>query len=254
MMARNAWERWRTVRTFVRRETRLTPAQRRALENLLPLYGLDPSRPLEPEAVFGRRAPLVMEIGMGDGENLLWQASRHPEKDFIGVEVYRPGVGKFLRAAHAAGLRNVRVYVADARDVLMQAIPDGLLDEVQIFFPDPWPKKRHHKRRLISPLFVQLLARKMRPGGVLHLSTDWPDYARHMLEVLTASPDFENLAPTGGFHPQAASRRFPTKYERRARAEGRPVYDLLFRRRYNDPTGTQAEAPAPHPPPEGRDD
>ncbi len=224
------WNRWQTIRTYVRRETRMTPAQKRALETLLPLYGLDPAQPLDPQVVFGRVAPLVMEIGMGDGEHMLWQAQRHPEKDFIGVEVYRPGVGKFLRALHQAGLSNVRVYVADARDVLLRAIPDAALDEVQIFFPDPWPKKRHHKRRLISPPFVALLARKLKPGGVLHLSTDWPDYAQHMLEVLNASGAFVNLSPTGDFHPEAASRRRPTKYERRARAEGRTIYDLLFQR------------------------
>ncbi len=224
-------EPWRSIRTYVRRETRMTPAQRRALETLLPLYGLDPSTPLDPGAVFGRKAPLVMEIGFGDGENLVWQAERHPEKDFLGVEVYRPGVGRCLRALHQKGLTNVRVYPADAREVLLHAIPDGLLSEVQIFFPDPWPKKRHHKRRLISPPFVALLARKIQPGGLLHLSTDWPDYAQHMLDVLTQAPEFENLAPEGGFHPTAHQRRLPTKYERRARAEGRPIFDLLFRRK-----------------------
>ncbi len=223
-------DRWRTIRTYVRRETRLTPAQKRALETLLPLYGLDPTQPLDPVKVFGRRAPLVMEVGMGDGENLLWQARQHPDRDFLGVEVYRPGVGKFLRAVHQAGLQNVRVYVADVRDVLERALPDASLDEVQIFFPDPWPKKRHHKRRLVAAPFLVLLARKMKPGAVLHLATDWPDYAEQMLEALTNAPFFENLAPEGGFHPTAAVRRFPTKYERRARAQGRNVYDLLFRR------------------------
>ena len=244
------WDRWRTIRTYVRRETRMTPAQKRALEMLLPLYGLDLTQPLDPQTVFGRVAPLVMEIGMGDGEHMLWQAQRHTEKDFIGVEVYRPGVGKFLRALHQAGLSNVRVYVADARDVLLRAIPDAALDEVQIFFPDPWPKKRHHKRRLISPPFVALLARKLKPGGVLHLSTDWPDYAQHMLEVLNASGAFVNLSPTGDFHPEAASRRRPTKYERRARAEGRTIYDLLFQRVSTSPwyngekTGSSADDPS----------
>ncbi len=235
MPRRHDFAAWLRIPTYMRREGRITPAQRRALETLLPRYGLDPKTPLDPEAVFGRRAPLVMEIGFGDGENLVAQAQAHPEKDFLGVEVYRPGIGRCLRALDQAGLTNVRIYPADARTVLLHAIPDAALSEVWIFFPDPWPKKRHHKRRLLAPPFLELLARKMVPGGLLHISTDWPDYAQATLEMLNASPAFANLAPDGGFHPTAHTRRVQTKYERRARAEGRQIFDLLFRR-------TQGEA------------
>lgn len=221
---------WLQIPTTVRREGRLTPAQKRALETLLGKYALDPNHPLNPQTVFGSYKTLVLEIGFGNGENLLTQAQKHPQKAFLGIEVYRPGIGNFLQALEKAGLTNIRIYAADARQVLLRAIPDGVLDEVLVYFPDPWPKKRHHKRRLISPPFLPLLARKMRPGGILHISTDWPDYAQDMLNLLNTSPYFENLAPNQGFHPEAAQRRVMTKYEEKARREGRTIYELLFRR------------------------
>ncbi len=221
----------RRVRSFVRREGRLTPAQRRALDTLGPRYLLPLDRPLDPLAVFGRRAPLVLDVGFGDGEALLQQAAREPERDFIGVEVYRPGVGRLLRGLHERGLTNVRVYLADIVDVLDAGLlPPASLDRVQIFFPDPWPKKRHHKRRLIQPAFLDALARVLRAGGQLHIATDWEDYAAHILAVLEAHPAFRNLSPRGGAHPTARTWRPETKFERRAREAGRAIWDILFER------------------------
>ncbi|NPA07182.1 MAG: tRNA (guanosine(46)-N7)-methyltransferase TrmB [Chloroflexi bacterium] len=222
---------WRRVRSFVLREGRLTPAQRRALATLGPRYLLPLDRPLDPLAVFGRHAPLVLDVGFGNGEALLEQAAHEPTRDFIGVEVYRPGVGRFLRGLHERGLTNVRVYLADIVDVLDAGLlPPASLDRVQIFFPDPWPKKRHHKRRLIQPAFLDALARVLRAGGQLHIATDWDDYAAHILAVLEAHPAFRNLSPSGGAHPTARALRPETKFERRAREAGRSIWDILFER------------------------
>ncbi len=221
----------RPIRSFVLREGRLTPAQRRALEVWGPRYLLPVDTPLDPAAAFGRDAPLVLDIGFGDGQALLAQARQHPEVNYLGSEVYRPGVGALLRGLAAAHLQHVRVFVADAWQVLSQAVPDEVLDGVQIFFPDPWPKRRHRKRRLIQPAFADLLARKLKPGGWLHLATDWPDYAVHMAVVLDTHPAFRNANPQGGPYPPARQRRPTTKFERKALAEGRPAHDLLYYRR-----------------------
>ncbi|NPA26201.1 MAG: tRNA (guanosine(46)-N7)-methyltransferase TrmB [Chloroflexi bacterium] len=221
----------RRVRSFVRREGRLTPAQRRALVELGPRYLLSPEQVLDPLAVFGRRAPLVLDIGFGDGAALLAQAQARPDWDFLGVDVYRPGVGRLLRGLHEEGLTNVRVYMADIVDLLHAGIlPPASFDRVQIFFPDPWPKKRHHKRRLIQPAFLDAIARVLKPGGQLHIATDWADYAAHILGHLRNHPAFRNLSPTGAEHPHAAQLRPETKYERRAREQGRSVWDFLFER------------------------
>jgi len=221
----------RQVRSFVLREGRLTPAQRRALAQWGPHYGLPADQPVDPEAVFGRRAPLVLDIGFGDGQALLEQARAHPEWDFLGTEVYRPGVGALLQGLAREGLTNVRVFVADAWQVLTRALPDASLDGVQIFFPDPWPKRRHRKRRLLQPAFADLLARKLKPGGWLHLATDWPDYAAHMQAVLDTHPAFRNANPQGGPYPPARERRPTTKFEAKALAQGRPAQDFLYWRR-----------------------
>ena len=221
----------RTPRSFVLREGRLTPAQRRALERLGPRYILPATQPVEVRQVFGRSGPVVLDIGFGDGEALVAQARAQPETLFLGSEVYRPGVGALLRALERTGADNVRVFLADAWQVLTQALPDASLDGVQIFFPDPWPKRRHRKRRLIQPAFADLLARKLKPGGWLHLATDWPDYAVHMAVVLDTHPAFRNANPAGGPHPPARARRRETKFERKARAEGRQAQDFFYRRR-----------------------
>lgn len=219
----------RPVRSYVLRQGRLTAAQARACERLLPVYGIAYSpAPLDLDAVFGRRAPRVLEIGFGMGETTAEIAAANPGIDYLGVEVHTPGVGALLARIEALGLRNVRVIRHDAIDVVAHMLPPASLDGVHVFFPDPWPKKRHHKRRLLQPEFVALLASRLKPGGYLHVATDWEDYAVGALATLAAEPALENTA--SGFAPRPATRP-QTKFERRGRALGHAVRDLLFRRR-----------------------
>lgn len=225
----------RTIRSFVVRGGRLTDAQQRALDGLWPRYGLDPdiaggSTPLDLDAIFGRRAPRSLEIGFGNGDHLAALAVRHPQRDYLGIEVHRPGVGRLLLTCEAQDIRNVRVICRDAVEVLEQALAPASVDEVLLLFPDPWHKKRHHKRRIVQPPFVASVARVLRSGGVFRLATDWEPYAVQMLEVLGASPDFENLAPGGGFAPRDPERA-ATRFERRGERLGHGVRDLAFRRR-----------------------
>ena len=205
----------------------MTAGQTRALKELLPHYA-PPTGPIDLGALFGRAAPVTLEIGFGNGHNLAELARRHPERDYLGCEVHRPGVGHLLMTLETESLANVRVIPEDAVAVLNERLPDACLDAVLIYFPDPWPKKRHHKRRLLQPEFVALLSRKLKSGGRLHLATDWEDYALHALEVLTASPDFRNSAD--GYAPRSAERP-ETKFERRGLKLGHGVYDLVFLRR-----------------------
>jgi tRNA (guanine-N7-)-methyltransferase len=221
----------RRVRSFVLRHGRMTPGQRRAFEEQWPRFGLAREQgPLDAQRVFGRAAPLVLEIGFGMGDSLADMAQASPERDFIGIEVHRPGVGRLLNAAAERGLDNLRIYCDDAVEVLRDCIADDSLDRVQIYFPDPWPKKKHHKRRLIQPHFVQLLRRKLRPGGLLHLATDWQDYAEHMLAVLEDSEGLVNGAAAGAYSPRPDWRPV-TKFERRGAGLGHGVWDLLFEKR-----------------------
>jgi len=216
----------RPIRSFVRRDGRLTPAQRRALSELWPRYGLPADGPaLNPATEFGRRAPLWLEIGFGDGDVLHTLAAEHPDTDFIGIEVHRPGIGHLLNALAAAGRDNVRVMAGDAGEILRSRFAAESLARVLVLFPDPWPKKRHHKRRLIQPALADELARVLAPGGLLHLATDWADYAEHMRAVLDPHPGFAALDPAAG------ARRPPTKFERRGLGKGHSVTDLLYRRR-----------------------
>ncbi|RRQ21673.1 tRNA (guanosine(46)-N7)-methyltransferase TrmB [Thiohalobacter thiocyanaticus] len=219
----------RRIRSFVRREGRLTPSQQRALDELLPRYGLDPAGPLDLDAAFGRHAPRTLEIGFGNGASLAEMAAAAPEQDFIGIEVHRPGVGHLLRLIAERELTNVRVICADAVEVLRDAIPEASLSRVLLYFPDPWPKKKHHKRRILQPDFVALAARRLAPGGVFHLATDWEDYAGQMLEVMEASPGFTNQAGPGRFAERPADRP-PTKFEQRGQRLGHGVWDLLYTR------------------------
>lgn len=222
--------RHRRVRSFVRREGRLTPGQQRAMENLWPRYGLDITTAcLDLDAVFGRRAPRILEIGFGNGAALIALAAAHPARDYLGVEVHRPGVGALLLAAAAQGLNNVRVICADAVEVLAHALPDASLAGIQIFFPDPWHKKRHHKRRLIQAEFAALAMRKLAPGGYLHVATDWQDYAQQILAVLGAMPQLRNNAGPGQFAPRPEQRPV-TRFERRGQKLGHAVFDLLYTR------------------------
>jgi len=221
----------RSIRSFVTRAGRITAAQERALAALWPKYGIDfAPRTLELPALFGRHAPCTLEIGFGNGENLVALAAAHPARDYLGIEVHRPGVGRALLALEERGLANVRLICHDAVEVLERQIAAGSLDEVLILFPDPWPKKRHHKRRLIQPPFVALIARALAVGGTLHLATDWQPYAQEMLAVLGAAPWLGNAAPAGGFSARPAE-RLPTRFERRGLRLGHEVWDLAFRRR-----------------------
>ena len=222
--------RHRTVRSFVRRAGRITTAQSRAIRDLWSRFGVERgSVPLDLDALFGRRAKRYLEIGFGNGETLTELAVRHPDRDYLGVEVYEPGIGRLLLALEERDLANVRVMAADAVEVLEQQIPDASLDGVFVFFPDPWPKKRHHKRRLIQPPFVSLIARKLKAGAILHLATDWKPYAEQMLAILEAGPCFDNTAGTGAYAQRPDSRP-ATKFERRGERLGFEVRDLLFRR------------------------
>lgn len=222
---------WRGVRSFVIRAGRATAAQQRALDELWPEYGLGfRSEEADLDQVFGRAAPRMLEIGFGAGEALLAFAQAHPEYDCIGIEVHPPGVGRLLLGVQAAGVRNVRVICHDAVEVLQRQLPPASISLAHIFFPDPWPKKRHHKRRLIQPAFADLLARVLAPGAALRLATDWGPYAQHMLEVLDASAHFENVAGPGRFVDRATERPL-TRFERRGQRLGHEVWDLCYRRR-----------------------
>ncbi|MGB5062741.1 MAG: tRNA (guanosine(46)-N7)-methyltransferase TrmB [Candidatus Competibacter sp.] len=216
------------IRSFVRREGRMTRAQRRALTECWARFGADVGAALEPERLFGRRAPLVLEIGFGDGESLAAMAMAHPDMDYLGVEVHRPGIGHVLLRAEALDLSNLRVMCADAVEVLRQ-LPDERLERIQVFFPDPWPKARHHKRRLIQPPFVALLIPKLKWAGQLHVATDCEDYARSILNVLRVAPELANAVDGDGFAPRPAYRPL-TRFERRGRRLGHEVWDMLFAR------------------------
>lgn len=218
----------KTIRSFVRREGRLTKAQERSIEELLPVYGLSLSEELlDFEKIFGRESDVVVEIGFGMGSTLLEMAQVAPEKDFIGIEVHRPGVGWFLNAIHEVGLKNIRVMTDDAVTILKQMIPDNSLDTIQIYFPDPWPKKRHHKRRIIQPDFIALLHAKLKSEGILHLATDWKPYAEWMMEMLTATKEFNNIAGEKQYSKRPAWRPI-SKFERRGTKLGHEVFDLIF--------------------------
>jgi tRNA (guanine-N7-)-methyltransferase len=217
------------VRSYVLRQGRISAAQTRALETLHARYGLAyQDAPLDARALFGRAAPLVVEIGSGMGETTARIAAEHPDTDYLAIEVHAPGVGSLLKLVEEHGLANLRVIRHDALEVLQHMIPDASLAGLHLFFPDPWPKKRHHKRRLVQPAFAALAARKLAPGGILHAATDWRDYAEQMLAVLSAEPLLENTA--GGFAARPAHRPL-TKFERRGLTLGHEVYDLVFRRR-----------------------
>jgi len=219
----------RKILSFVRREGRITRAQRHALDVLWPKYGLTADEPLDPAAVFGRQAPLTLEIGFGNGSALAQMAAADPAADFIGIEVHRPGVGHLLLELEERQLGNVRIFREDAMQVMRQCLPPGCLDRLLLFFPDPWPKKRHHKRRIVQPEFIELAARLLRPGGILHMATDWEDYARQMLEQMQQATAFRNCAGSGGYSPRPGYRPL-TRFEQRGLKLGHQVRDLLFER------------------------
>jgi len=220
----------KSIRSFVVRAGRMTEGQRKAFDDHWAEYGLSLfDGQVDWAAVFGRRAPVVLEIGFGMGDSLLEMARSEPDKDFVGIEVHPPGVGRLINNAGELGVTNLRVYMADATDVVTDCIPDGSLSRVQIYFPDPWHKKKHNKRRIVQPAFVEVLRKKLALGGLLHLATDWQDYAEAMLEVMTAAPGYCNVDEAGGFVPRPDFRPV-TKFERRGERLGHGVWDLLFQR------------------------
>lgn len=218
----------RSIRSYVLRQGRISNAQRRAHTELLPAFGIAFSpTPLDLDAAFGRAAPKILEIGFGMGETTAAIAQQHPECDYLGVEVHTPGVGSLLARVAELRLENIRIVQHDAVEVLRQMIGPGTLDGVHIYFPDPWPKKRHHKRRLLQAPFVALLASKMKRGAVVHACTDWEDYAAQMLQVFSAEAMLANTASGFADRPDA---RPQTKFERRGLDLGHRVWDLIFRK------------------------
>lgn len=218
------------VKSYVKREGRLTNGQERALVEFGPTMGLEYAPvPVNLTEVFGRQAPVVLEIGFGMGQSLVEMAKAAPELNFIGIEVHRPGVGACLGGAGELGLTNLRVMEYDAVDVLKQMIADASLHRVQLFFPDPWHKKRHHKRRLVQPEFAALIAQKLASAGTFHMATDWEPYAEHMIEVMQTMPQFANTATDGMFVPRPDYRPI-TKFETRGQRLGHGVWDIVYKR------------------------
>ncbi len=221
----------RSIRSFVKRSGRLTPGQQQALDSLWPRYGIDyDAQPLDLAALFPGSRRIILEIGFGNGESLLEMAEAEPRAGFIGIEVHEPGVGHCLKGIADRGLGNLRLMAHDAIEILQTMMPPASLDRVQLYFPDPWHKKRHHKRRIVNAEFRELTARALRPGGLLHLATDWQDYAEHMAAELLPDPRFENLGNPAGYIEKPEWRP-ETKFERRGKRLGHGVWDLLFRRR-----------------------
>jgi len=222
----------RKIRSFVLREGRLTPGQQRAFDTLWPNWGLEyQSQALDLRSVFGNENPVFLEIGFGNGESLAEMAHRHPERNYLGVEVHGPGVGHLLLKLQEYGCSNVRAIRHDAVEVLDHMLPAASLAGVYLFFPDPWHKRRHHKRRILQPAFLDELARVIRPGGFFHAATDWQDYAEHMMDVLGADGQrFENRAGPGKYTGRPDERPL-TKFERRGQRLGHGVWDLIFTRR-----------------------
>jgi len=218
----------RPVRSFVLRQGRLTTGQETALKELFPIYGLEANDKIfDFTDIFKRTAPITLEIGFGNGESLATMAKNAPERDFIGIEVHRPGVGHILHLIEKYGLTNLRVIRDDAVEIIKNNIAENSLDCVQLFFPDPWHKKKHHKRRIVQTDFVSLLATRLQKGGIFHMATDWQEYAEHMAEVMEAHPDFTSISDSP-YSPKPDSRP-ETKFERRGLDRGHGVWDLLYR-------------------------
>ncbi len=223
-------KRMRKIRSFVKREGRMTQRQSSAIERLWPSMGLDyQKQQLDLVQVFGRAAPVVLEVGFGMGKSLVEMASKAPEINFIGIEVHGPGVGACLADAEEAGITNLRVFEHDAVEVLADMIPDEVLDTFQLYFPDPWHKKRHHKRRIVQPEFLANLRRALKADGIIHMATDWENYAEHMLAELEEAPGFSNTSETNTYVPRPDWRPL-TKFESRGHRLGHGVWDLIFKK------------------------
>lgn len=227
--------RQRPIRSYVLRSGRITQAQAKALREYWPRFGVEDDGPIDFDKLFGRQAPRFLEIGFGMGDALIQMAHTHPERDYLGIEVYEAGVGHLLGRATTLGIGNIRVVRDDAVEVFQSRIPDESIDAVLLFFPDPWPKKRHHKRRIVQPEFAATASAKLKKGGRLHLATDWEDYAYHMLEVLECESRLVNVAGARSFFPRPAERPL-TKFEKRGIKLGHRVWDLIYERPADDPS------------------
>jgi len=219
----------RKIRSFILRQGRLTQGQELALDNFWDKYCLNPSEVLIGQDIFGRVAPLCVEIGFGNGECLVKLAEDNPDKDYIGIEVHRPGVGHLIMQLEQLGIKNVRIYCHDAIEILTNYMPDNSLSAVHLFFPDPWHKRKHHKRRIVQASFLDLLAKKLQSGGYFHAATDWAHYAKAMLALLSADARFTNISPTHTFCERPDYRPL-TKFEQRGLRLGHGVWDLIFNR------------------------
>lgn len=219
----------RHIRSFVRRDGRFTNAQRHALESLWADYGIEPSeKTLDFTSLFGGRyASQHLEIGIGMGDALVEMAQNDPEGNYLGIDVHRPGLGSVMQKAHARELKNLRVMSADAITVLQKNLPDASLEAVYLFFPDPWPKRRHHKRRIVNAIFAESIHRVLKPGGHFHMATDWQEYAQHMMDVMSMVPGFANIAGAGHYVPRPEYRPL-TKFEQRGQRLGHGIWDLIF--------------------------
>lgn len=216
----------RPIRSFVRREGRITPAQRRAIKDLWPQYGISPAQSaVTSQHLFGRDTPFIVEIGFGMGHALLDSAIAHPNVSFLGIEVYRPGVGALLLNIEKHQLNNIKLISDDAIDVLENTLSNSSIDCLQLFFPDPWPKKRHHKRRIAQPSFVSLVRDKLKPGGILHMVTDWEDYAEHMQALMSSETGWEVGSPDDLLIP-----RPKTKYEQRGERLGHAIWEGIYKK------------------------
>ena len=220
----------RKIKSYVLREGRLTKGQATALDKYWPEMGIEYSpETLDLVELFGRDAPITLEIGFGMGKSLVEMAGNAPERNFVGIEVHRPGVGACLSDAGEAGLTNLKVFQHDGVEVMANSIGEQSIDCVQLFFPDPWHKKRHHKRRIVQPDFIQSVRRNLKIGGVFHMATDWENYAEHMLEMMRDAEGFENTSPTGDYVERPDTRPL-TKFEQRGHRLGHGVWDLMFKR------------------------
>lgn len=217
------------IRSFIRRQGRITPGQQQAIDQLWPKYGLELDQPQQFSQIFGRSAPLFLEIGFGNGETLVEMAVANPDHNFLGVEVHKPGIGHILLQLQQRELTNVRVYCHDAIDILEQQLADNSLAGVHLFFPDPWPKKRHHKRRIVRPDFIGIITRKLQQGGYFHAATDWENYAQHMLKLLNKQQILVNESADRKYCKRPDYRPI-TKFERRGIHLGHCVWDLIYRK------------------------
>jgi len=217
----------RRVLSFVRRRGRITPSQEKALKDLWPVYGVEPHEPFNGEKLFGNLASVTLEIGFGNGSSLAAAAQKNPQRNYVGVEVHEPGVGHLMNLLDKGGIGNVRIFCQDAVEVVRDLIQDAALDRVNLFFPDPWPKKRHHKRRIVSPDFAELVSVKLRQGGCFHIATDWDEYACHITDTLEGCKNLERI-DGNIYHQLRLEDRSMTRFEKRGLLLGHPVRDILY--------------------------